>query len=104
MLAGRVCRGAAVDVEVHPVSTLSSFLSCSPVLISLARGRAVIKAPGLPQHLPAFTYAPRSAAFIDFLMQSQVATCSKILWQNLSLASEQILLAWRRVSRERASC
>lgn len=29
VLAGRVRGGAAVDAEVHPVSTLSSFLSCS---------------------------------------------------------------------------
>lgn len=37
----------------------------------------MIKAPGLSHYLPAFTYAPRSAAFIDFLTRSQALPAPK---------------------------
>lgn len=38
--------GAAVDVEVNPVSVFSSFLSCPPVLVGLGQGQSGGNSPG----------------------------------------------------------
>lgn len=77
-------------------------MNCGEVDTCRSSAEAAVTAPGLLlQSLCALTYAPHSASFTHFLMQSvPSAACSKILLQNLPLASEQIRLAWTPVSHQ----